>query len=272
MMGRALGYHPDEPDARDFDVDRLELAGVDPAGVRVSMRLLAPPIYDQGRTSSCVAQSVAAAIEILERRAARQHPDFSLTGTPSRLFMYSNSRYIHAGGPAIFDTGTYLRTLVKGVARLGAPDENLWPFSTSPFTVNRRPAFVAYMRGHGRKGGQYFRILDTGSERVKAIQAALQEGYPVCFGTQVTNDFLKSDGPHVVPRPSTSAKFAGGHAMCILGFEKRPGGLVFEVRNSWGKRWRDQGHGWLTEDYIRWPRSSDFQIIKGWDRLRRAAG
>jgi C1A family cysteine protease len=271
VIGRGLGYYPDEPDGRDWDIDKMALRSYDPASVRVTLSADAPQAYDQGRTSSCVAQAMAGAIHILERRSRRLVSGAPIAQTPSRLFLYYCSRRLHSGGPAIFDNGTYLRTCAKAMNRIGVPDESLWKFTTNPFTVNRQPAGVAYMRGHARAGGEYFRIRDTGAGRVKAIQAALEAGYPVCFGTRVSEDFLRSNGAPLVQRPAQSDPIAGGHAMCIVGYEKRPGGLVFEVRNSWGRNWRDDGHCWFTEDYIRWPHSSDFQIIRGWARLRKGA-
>jgi len=272
MIGRALGYRSDEPDSRDWDEGKLGL--VASATPPTSISLPQCPIYNQGRTSSCVAQAMAGGIEILERTSTstgsrRQIPVD--VHTPSRLFIYFMSRRSHAGGPAIFDSGTYLRTAARAMNHFGVPDERWWKFSQNPVTVNRRPAFVASMRAKGRSGGQYYRIQSTGNDRVKAIQAALLKGYPVAFGTRVTEGFLDSNGPVIVDKPSYDQKFAGGHAMLIVGYDQRPGGLLFEVRNSWGTGYRDGGYVWLTEDYIRWPHSNDFQIIKGWRNLQAAA-
>lgn len=270
-MGRGLGFHPDAPDPRDWDVDRMALGAPGSTVGEASLRRHEPPVYDQGRTSSCVAQAMAGAVEILERSARYRGASVDV-GTPSRLFLYYGSRRLHSGGPAIFDTGTYLRTCAKAMQRIGVPSEELWKFSTSPFRVNRQPRPVAYMRGHARAGGEYYRIRDMGAARVAAILAAIESGYPVCFGTRVSEAFLRSDGPYLVDVPAAADPVAGGHAMCIVGYRhEAEAGLVFEVRNSWGPGWRDNGHCLMTEDYIRWALSSDFQIIRGWARLRKAA-
>ncbi|NQY04266.1 MAG: C1 family peptidase [Halieaceae bacterium] len=260
---RGTGYRPDDPDPRDWDEAKLGLSVS--ASPPSSISLGQVPIYNQGRTSSCVAQAIAGGIEILERKAPEYHDKAS---TPSRLFIYFNSRRSHSGGPALFDNGTYLRTAAKAMERLGVPDESMWKFSQNPMRVNRRPSFAASMRGKARSDGNYYRILPGGDQRIKAIKAALLEGLPVAFGTLVTPDFLKSKGSHTIDKPSDTAQFAGGHAMLIVGYDVTDEGLVFEVRNSWGTGWRDDGYGWLTEDYIRWASSRDFQIIKGWKRLQ----
>lgn len=267
-MLRALGYRPDKIDVRDYDFGRFGVTSDDhPAAA--SLRAYEPEVYDQGRTSSCVAQSMAGAIEMLERKAHfnRTRGGNTVPATPSRLFIYFNSRRMHSGGPAIFDNGTYLRTAAKGLANFGCPDEDLWHFSQLPWQVNRRPAFLSYMNAHGRRGGEYARINSTGEDRIRAIKGAIVAGFPVCFGTRVTDGFLSSSGPDVVDVPTYGDKFAGGHAMTIVGYNHSREGLVFDIRNSWGDRWRDFGHCLMTEDYIRWPHSSDFQIMRGWPNL-----
>ena len=265
MWGRGLGHIPDAPDKRDWDIDKMGLGN--PSGEIATLRHFCPPIYNQGGTSSCVAQSVAGAIEILEYRYALERGEPVADRRPSRSFLYHGSRAYHTHG-RVSDTGTYLRTCVKVAGRTGVPDEALCPFSTSPLKINKQPPSVAYFRGHARRGGEYFRIYDEGEGRIHAIKAALDEGYPVCFGTTVTRDFQRSDGAALVQKPAKSDRVAGGHAMVIVGYERTAGGLTFQVRNSWGEGWRDKGYCSMTEEYIRWDQSRDFQIIRGWERLR----
>lgn len=267
MLGRALGHIPDIPDPRDYDFGRFGVSSRSPSSA--SLVAHEPAVYDQGRTSSCVAQAMAGAIEILERRAAFKANlkglDFPAPATPSRLSIYINSRILHAGGPAIFDNGTYLRTAAAGLRDKGCCDEQYHPFSQFPWKVNRRPPLRAVMRAHARSGGEYARINDRGEDRIRAIKGAIAAGYPVCFGTRVTSDFLGSRGPGIVDRPSLQSKFAGGHAMCIVGYNSLG---LFDIRNSWGAGWRDNGHCRMTEDYLRWEFSTDFQIMRGWARLK----
>lgn len=260
---RGLGYRPDDRDPRDWDAEDKLLST--PSGV-ASASVLLPhvPIYNQGRTSTCVGQTMAGGTEILERAAG-----YTPVKTPSRLFIYFNSRQLHAGKVRrLFDTGTHLRTAAKAMSLLGVPDEEHWAFSQNPLRVNRRPSTVASMRGKARSDGEYYRILSSGWDRVRAVKAALLEGYPVAFGLPVTNEFLKNEGPSVFDRPSEKDSFVGGHAMLIVGYENSDDGLRFLIRNSWGTGWRDDGYAWFTEDHLTWSRARDFQIIKGWKRLQ----
>lgn len=254
------GWRPDAPDSRDYDFDRL--AAPSASRTAYSLRDYCPPVYDQGRTNSCVAQAFAGAIEIREQMSGEMlHPM-----RPSRLFMYWQARAAHDATGR--DKGTYLRLCAKMLNRLGVPGEAHWPFF--PGKVNRRPSWNAHMRAHPRMGGKYVRIMDSaGQGRIDAIRAAVQGGYPVAFGTNIDTAFTRDYGDRVITQPLDPSVAIGGHAMLIVGFEYDDHyGYIFDVRNSWGERWRDHGYSWMTEDYINDSASRDFQIIDGWARIQ----
>ena len=270
MAARALGFHDDVDDQRDWDIDKLGLASAPAGAVGHSLIKFDPPIYDQGSSSSCVAQAVGGAAHNIEIQAAARGVDI----TPAKLALlslYFHGRLPHSSNGIVFDTGTHVRTVTSMFFKLGCADDADWPFSTDTSKINRRPPMGATMRGLGRKGGKYYRIKETGQGRIDAIIAALHDNHPICFGTRVTQDFLSSSGTSVIDQPVGGAAFAGGHAMVIIGYEKTVGGLLFKIRNSWGTDWRDGGYCWFTEDYIRWYASRDFQIIEGWSLIQEAA-
>jgi C1A family cysteine protease len=239
--------------------DRLGLSELSAAPESFTLYNDVNRVLDQGSTNSCVAQALAGAIDILESRAGLKYQP------ASRLFMYYNARAFH--GIQKFDKGTFIRTCCRGLSKFGVPDEKYWKFYTNPMIVNRRPGWNPYMNGFGRKGGEYFKIKEFGSDLVYAIKAALLEGYPVAFGTLVTKDFLDNTGPDIIDIPNGTDKTVGGHAMLIIGYVEDSDGLRFHVLNSWGHTWRLGGTAFLTEDYIRWTLSRDFTIIRGWARI-----
>ena len=173
-----LGWMPDSHDSRDWDVDRLCLGQHRPAstGSEKSLREYAPPVFDQGRTSTCVGQSVSAAMSIRECRVLGEDQD-----VPSRLSIYWLARTLH--GAEKRDAGTYIRLATKASFLYGVPDERHWGFSRS--NVNRQPSWASMMQGHQRKGGSYYRIRDGGDKRCEAICAAIDDGYPVVNGIRV---------------------------------------------------------------------------------------
>ena len=53
--------------------------------------------------------------------------------------------------------------------------------------------------------------------------------------------------------PNYRAKISGAHAMCIIGYDDSKFGGAFEVMNSWGANWGDEGYCWIKyEDLLKW--------------------
>lgn len=216
-------------------------------------------VVSQSSTSSCVANALCGAIRIMENRSGHAYL------YPSRLWVYWHSRIRHDKMP-LKDAGTYIREACKAITRHGVPDEKDWPFKTNK--VNKQPSgYAPTMGADPRKSGEYVSI-QSGTSVVSEIKKALADGYPVVFGTVVTDTFMKSNGSSYIAKPSSGEKHRGRHALCIVGYEQGSDGKTwFRVLNSWGKKWRDGGMCWMHEDYIKWSASGDFTIIRGWKRL-----
>ncbi|KAG8531173.1 uncharacterized protein KY384_004531 [Bacidia gigantensis] len=89
------------------------------------------PIYDQGRTGSCTANAVTAALWYEENAGFRQ--SFWGTGGPSRLFVYwiargafKNNKHHNVFNAT--DHGAKTRNTVRGIAEVGVCLEFFWPF------------------------------------------------------------------------------------------------------------------------------------------------
>lgn len=251
------GWIPNEPDSRDWDIDRMGLAAAEPEEVD-----LLPPdfeIRDQRSSSSCVGQALAAAVTIREMRAGIK------TEPASALHPYYHARRMDSA--VVRDTGARIRLAVKSMSKLGIPDEKYWSFKLTK--INRRPGWDAERYAHPRRGGAYHGIFSYGANRITAVRTALASGHPVVFGTQVARSFSPNDGPGVIDRPLSDEALLGGHAMVLVGYETRPAeGVLFRCLNSWGARWRVGGTCWLTERYVSWERTRDLTVVDGWDRIR----
>ncbi len=81
-----------------------------------------------------------------------------------------------------------------------------------------------------------------------ALQSAIQHG-PVLFGTVWLNSMFEtaSDG-HV--RVQTSSGVAGGHELIISGYDASAG--TWQLANSWGSSWGFHGHGYVTDNEMKW--------------------
>lgn len=261
MVRRRFGYLPDKEDSRDWDEEHLGLVAAS-IPEEQSLKRFDASIWDQGASNTCVAWTFAGGVANLENQVLGEH---ELISVPH---IYYFSRRIDKPKGLLFDGGTYLRSCAKGMNKVGVPDAKWWPFSTSSLKLNRQPPIQAIMKAHPRRGGEYFRIRATGSRRIDAVQQALAAGYTVGFGTNVVESFVASDGPTIIEQPSGSERVVGGHAMLIVGYKLIQGRLLFEVRNSWGTRWRNEGYWLMSTEYLTWSFTRDLQIIRGWERLR----
>lgn len=248
----------EEPDWRFSDPDkglRPKLATVWPGDVDLSEHTTETNQYSAG---SCVGNATADSVEVLN----------SIEGLPkvqlSRLFIYTLCRNLmdtdyDGKGDIDRDEGTYIRLAFEVLSRFGVCREDTpserggWPYDLSK--LHTLPSLKAMRSATGHRIHSYYRIDETGSDRIDAILEALRGNHPVVFGTQVDRAFtqLRDAGPVGPPSGDT----VGGHAMMLCGYDRTKG---FLMHNSWGKGWGDGGFAYLTEDYLAWDQTWDIWV------------
>jgi hypothetical protein len=249
------GWLRDPEDKRDRSFFMMSAGGAEPPE-SVSLARYVPTILYQGETSSCVAHAFAYAIAVAERRAGLPYDPIS------RLFLYSNARALT--GDERRDDGTYLRNAARALQVLGAAPESAMPFRESK--VNERPGIEPLMLAHPRRGGTYRRIMGSGEGRISQLKRALETGRAVTFGAELPSRFISHDGGGVIAPPRSGEPIVGGHAMCAVGYSLD--GL--RIVNSWGPGWGDQGYATLSWEYAGGDYCSDFWVVEGWERVRKA--
>ena len=233
MTERKYGWRPDLPDHRDHICKLEAMPGV---SKNIDLRTTGhmPPVYDQGQTSSCTGNGVAACVQYGLKAQSRH--DF----VPSRLFIYYNERLME--GTVHDDAGAYIRDGIKVVANIGAPPEDLWPFDVNNLLV--KPTDNVY--SEAKKGiiKQYSRV----PIKLANIQNVLTHGIPIVFGCTLYQSFesnqVASNG--MVPMPGLNENVVGGHCMVIVGSND----THFIVRNSWGSGWGDGGYCYMPHEYL----------------------
>lgn len=247
---KRYGWKPGLPDERD-EVFNLALMARRPVVLPKEMDLrtsgFMPTVYDQGELGSCTANAIAGAYEFEQRRQGLV--DFM----PSRLFIYYGERQIECS--VEYDSGAEIRDGFKVIAKLGVPDEKLWPYDIGQFTTQPNPA--AYTDALQHQCITYAAVLQSEF----SVKSTLAAGVPVVFGFTVYQSFEDTGADGVVV-PSGGAVL-GGHAVMIVGYRMIGSRLYYIVRNSWGSSWADGGYcyfpaSWLTS--IR--HASDFWAIQ----------
>ncbi len=92
-------------------------------------------------------------------------------------------------------------------------------------------------------------ITETKEHKTLSVKKAISQKHPVVIGMSCYDsfDFIKGD--------LWNGKQNGdgdGHALCVIGYDDEKYGGAFEIMNSWGTDWANNGFVWITyEDFHR---------------------
>lgn len=142
------------------------------------------------------------------------------------------------------DLGVPFPLMIAAIGEDGQPLEHAWPYlATLPFPIvnYQPPADVGPCFRH--------KFAET-TASPEGVLDSLNEGQPALLGLRITRQFHFPPPDHIIrlthPDPQTA-----NHAVLAVGYGKIDTSTVFLVRNSWGERWANLGHIWLTDDYMR---------------------
>lgn len=103
----------------------------------------------------------------------------------------------------------------------------------------------------------YERLWENeGGTDITAIKQNVAQGAPVVIGMLVGGSFMNAMQGRKLWEPTATDRRMrgfGGHAMCVMGYDDNYEGGAFQIMNSWGDRWGDNGFCWV--------RYSDFEFF-----------
>jgi hypothetical protein len=212
----------------------------------VSLKQYAPYPGDQKSYGTCTAWSSAyAARTILEsvtlNRKDRQSTTanvFSPHFVYKRMFIFNNQPDDSFGqrGAAISWALNFMQG--EGPVKM-TEQENLLEFKNIPLSLfaNRRQYPIA----------EYTTLFQWNTNqpdiKVRMVKKNLAESKPVVIGMNCPDSFFRTREVWQ-PEESPSGNY-GGHAMCVIGYDDAKYGGAFEVQNSWGTGWGNQGFIWI---------------------------
>jgi C1A family cysteine protease len=274
-MPYKLGGHRPDPDDDEalqsyWDFATQLQPHLAPGTGDADLRPYSSPRHDQGQTGSCVAQSVVKALENLERQelcrqrgisplqlGADDHKNLSVLALYYLCRERMQPSQVHA------DSGTYVFLACDCLRRFGVCPEEAWPFD--PQKVFEAPSIMAMREAYLHKISAYYRIKQTGQERVRSVIDALRANHPVVYATDVGDNWLNYQRGEVLQLPTVAA---GGHATHLVGWDEGRG--VFIGENSWGTRWGEDGYYMIAPEVIADSCSRDFWVITGsWEAVHR---
>lgn len=208
-----------------------------------SLLQYAPKRGFQGRQGSCVGwASSYGARTILHARATGADPN-SVVFSPS--FLYNQ---IALQGCQ----GAYMVNAMKVLHQYGDLPLREFPYdertcANAPSRADLQQASQYRIKGYNR--------LTVGADRydtdLKAIKQNLAQGAPVVIGAMVGGSFMeqmRGRDVWIPTRNDYSMRGFGGHAMCVIGYDDNKAGGAFQIMNSWGPQWGNNGVAWIRYD------------------------
>jgi C1A family cysteine protease len=249
-----LGWLPDPlkrpGESPDRDSRELLQAALPPPP-SASLREHVVEVLDQGSIGSCVANAGYQAIRISHHRQGAANPPLG-----SRLFGYYAARAYHHATKE--DSGTHIRLFFSAQVKFGFCPEDKWEYTDLQTRFSQMPPTAAFHAAFDQRSPTvYRRIYEEGPERLDAIKRAVSLGNAVVFGTDIANDFFDDKGTSPIA-PPLGKPLAGGHAMVVAGYD----GDVFDVPNSWGTGWGDNGWCRFSADYMMYRGTRDLWIVE----------
>lgn len=206
----------------------------------VSLRAFTPNPISQGRQGSCVGWSSAYAARTVQwARFSGQNPN-DVVFSPS--FLYNQIALEGCQGAYIFDA-------MEKLEEVGALPLSAFPYDEGSCSAGPSKLHLDAAEAYRIPG---FTRLSMDDDRYKvnteAVKQNLAQGAPVVIGMLVGGTFMGKMRGKAVWQP-TQGDYAkngfSGHAMCVIGYDDDKAGGAFEIMNSWGSDWGENGYCWV---------------------------
>jgi hypothetical protein len=229
----ALGCKKDPRDLRDIPMG-LVLPEI-PVPLKVDYTSKMTPVRDQGHEGTCVGFASVVGVKEYE-----DQKEYCKLVELSPRYIYSLCKK-YDGIPE--EEGTYPRVAMKMLLKYGVCPEYFWPYQPHQ-TNDHKPgadkkAKIYRIKAYARLGA------------LQEMKRSLLVNGPFLAGVEVFDSWFNPSVARtgLVPMPKENDSLAGGHAICIVGYDERK--KLFKFKNSWSAKWADQGYGYLKYEYLR---------------------
>jgi len=176
------------------------------------------PIRNQGKQGSCYAQSAACMKEWQEKR------EYGLNEYFSPQFFYNN-RFNKYDDKTNNDYGMYGRNVMKLLKTTGICSEKIYPYGKIEHKDKISAKVYLEAKNHTIKWYARIKTIDN-------LKKALINNGPclITFPVYHHGSFFW--------QKKRGQKSKGGHAVVVVGYNE----IGFILRNSWGKKWGNDGY------------------------------
>lgn len=213
-----------------------------------SLKQYAPVPGNQGKHGTCVAWSTAYAARTisycLQRRVTDQEQIKSSAFSPNYLYYY-----IKMNGDSNCVKGAKIEPALKVLTDKGNTllKENIPDCIGSMDIATDQKAKDYIIKAYTSLTNTFGRITKN---EVITIKKSISENKPVIFSVKCFKSLTKT-GKDGIWNVEQNDEFIGNHAICIVGYDDNKLDGAFEVMNSWGTEWGNQGFFWITYEQIK---------------------
>lgn len=213
---------------------------------RVSYRQYLPAVLDQGNFMTCVGFTCAYYLQTAVEAKIRGISDPATINkiASSPVYLYQKIK-----SPDDYDCRRGV-SLTKGLAFLKT--QPVASYAEYPYTECESPVSVSKLMNPFQIGNYHklFETDETASNKVQKLKAALAAGFPIAAGLSVPQSFMKLHQSQWIPtkKELSNPYQYEGHALCIVGYDNKYLGGAFQIVNSFGKKWGNNGYCWVKYD------------------------
>ncbi len=213
---------------------------------RFSIKQYAPTPKSQGSTGTCVAWATAySARTILHastKRIVDQEEIDALAFSPS---------YVYNSITTPADVGKCQKGLIIDQALSTLKGQGVTSLSDVPFDCAMEITSDHHTVARDNVIHDYRRLFDRGArDKTPSVRRSLAAGRVVVIGMQVPRSFRVARDVSVWhPEPGERTSNVG-HAMTVVAYDDTLSGGAFQVINSWGKSWGDDGFIWIPYEHF----------------------
>lgn len=197
--------------------------------------------------SECVAYSFASARTILyaiEKNWTDQKTISNNSFSPFHIYFRNKDNNDVDCSKGLNPINVANDLMANGVPKLSSVEcPDYYPCESSPPRLcNYYPPSYAKDILEGRK---YVMGQITRAENLQQIKSSIFNKRPIVIGMNIPDSF--SDAKEKwTPKPTDKVEDGYGHAMVVVAYDDVKFGGAFQLLNSWGTDWGDDGYTWVT--------------------------
>lgn len=216
---------------------------------RISYRKYTPQVLNQGKynrkETSCVGYAIGYA-----QITTQQNIAMGITNYFQRSMRAMDPYFIFPliGTPDWCSKGTSAKGAIWVLENYGNKPKNIGPI----LRCNYNPSYSDFILKVASMNSVEAKYRINMSNMITEMKQLLSAHYTVSIGNELTKSFQTGSGVYGGNwNPLANERETGGHAMLVVGYDDYRNGGSFEVMNSWGQGFGDNGFVWIKYSDMR---------------------